>query len=294
MGHGMAKHAMAAGHPLTVIAHSNRKPVEDLVAGGATEAKNYAELAAASDIIIMCVSNSDVVEDAVLGDDGLLANANPGTVFIDTSTSYPARTRSLNHQVRDAGCLMADAPLSRTPEKAEQGQLATYVSCEQELYDRIKPILETYCELVIYLGEEVGIAHEVKLINNFIAMSMISTWSEAYNTCIARGIDPKGLHEAVSSGGLNNLNFQNYSKFILDGNPNGHKFSIANCRKDIAYYVKLAQESGLNTMMADPTLQMFTLAVARGYGDDYATIMPKIIGELNNTPAAELPRGEQE
>lgn len=294
MGHGMAKHVLAAGYPLTVIANTNRKPIDSLVSLGASEAHSLAELAQASEVIILCLSNSQIVEEVILGEAGLLNNANAGTIIIDATTSYPDSTKMLNEKVRAKDCLFADAPMSRSPQKAEEGQLVAYTSCEQELFATIKPIMESYCEYVIYLGDRVGMAHEVKLMNNFIAVSYISTWAEAYNTCIAKGIDPKGLHEVVSSAGLNCLNFQNYSKFVLDGNQNGHKFSVANTHKDIDYYVKMAAAAGIRTEMAQPALALFAEAVERGYGKDYGPVMPKVVGEINDTPAKELPRGTPE
>ena len=294
MGHGMAKHAMLNGHPLTVIANRNRKPIDSLVEKGASEAKSLAELAKASEVIIMCLTDSDTVDQVLFGEDGLAKNANEGTIFIDSTTAYPPRTIEVNKKLRELGHLFADAPLSRTPAKAEEGKLATYTSCEQELFDRIKPILDTYCEVVIYLGSEVGMAHKVKLMNNFIALSMVCTWSEAYNSCIGSGIDPMGLYEVVSGAGLNCLNFQNYSKFITENTQGGHKFSVANARKDVDYYVKFAKEAGLSVTLAEPTLALLNAAAERGYADDFATVMPKVVGEINGTEAGNLPRGTVE
>jgi len=72
MGVGMASNVIKAGYPLTVMGHRRREPVERLLAMGATESNSPAELAAVSDIVILCVTTSDAVENIVLGDDGLL------------------------------------------------------------------------------------------------------------------------------------------------------------------------------------------------------------------------------
>ena len=87
MGHGMAKNLVAKGFPLTVRLHKNRKPAEDILAAGAKEVKTYAELARASDIVILCVTGSPQIEEIVYGESGLLSAAREGLVVVDTSTA---------------------------------------------------------------------------------------------------------------------------------------------------------------------------------------------------------------
>ncbi len=291
MGHGMAKHLLKQGHQLSLYIHRNRAPAEDLLKQGAEEAGSLKELAAASDMVLLCVSNSEAVEQALFSEDGLLAGAAPGTVFIDTGTSRPAATREVNIRLRAAGMLFADAPLSRSPAKAEEGALVSFASCERELMDRIEPVLACYSEVVLHVGEDPGQAHQLKLINNSINACYVGAWSEGYSSCLAAGIEPRHLHAVVSAAGLNCLNFQNYSRFVLEGTQEGHKFTVANLHKDMNYHQELARELGLSAPIADAALQLLRLAVARGYGDDYAPVLPKVAGELSGTPAADLPRG---
>src|SRR5438477_12474523 len=95
MGHGMAKNLVEKGHPLAVLGHRNRAPVEDLVRRGAAEAKNAADVARRSDIVFLCVTGSAEVEAIVRGPNGLAAGAHPGLVVVDCSTSDPNSTVAL-------------------------------------------------------------------------------------------------------------------------------------------------------------------------------------------------------
>src|SRR5689334_19952352 len=91
MGHGMAKNLLLKGFPtVTVMAHKNRKPIEDLVAQGAKEAKTPAAIAEASDVVILCVTGAPQVEQVVYGENGLLGSFKKGMVLLDCSTSEPA------------------------------------------------------------------------------------------------------------------------------------------------------------------------------------------------------------
>ena len=281
MGHGMAKHIQKGGWPLTVVAHKNRAPIERLVEQGATEAASVAELARESDIIFLCVTGSPQVESVVLGPGGILENARKGAIVVDATTSTPDSTRRINKTLRDAGILFADAPLGRSPAMAEEGKLTSFIAAETPLFETLRPILESYCEIVIHVGETAGRAHEMKLINNFIAMGFSAIWAEAYSACIASGNDPKILHAIVSGGGMNCLNFQNFSKYPVEGDMAGHKFSIANCGKDMDYFIRFLDGLGHGTVVSDGVRQIFKLAVANGHGENYVAGLLRFVREMN-------------
>ena len=118
MGHGMAKNIVEKGFALTVLGRRNRTPIEDLVERGAKEAKSVAELAAASSIVVLCVTASRDVEALAKA---LKPALRPGSVIIDTSTSDPNSTLALAADFAAAGVDFVDAPLSRTPERGLGG-----------------------------------------------------------------------------------------------------------------------------------------------------------------------------
>ena len=115
MGHGMAKNIAAKGYPLVVMGHRKRESVEHLVSLGARELKTAREVAAACDIVHLCVTGSPQVEALMRGADGLLAGARPGLIVIDCSTSNPVSTLALAAEAQAHGVTFVDAPLSRTP-----------------------------------------------------------------------------------------------------------------------------------------------------------------------------------
>src|SRR5512138_1811878 len=86
MGHGIAKNLVAKGFPLTVRAHRNRKPLEDLLAAGAKEVETNADVARASDVVILCVTGAPEVEQIVHWKDGIMSVARDGLIIVDTST----------------------------------------------------------------------------------------------------------------------------------------------------------------------------------------------------------------
>ena len=95
MGHGIAKNIVGKGFPLTVRAHRNRKPLEDILAAGAKEVATNADVARASDIVFLCVTGTPQVESVVYGANGLLEAAREGQIVVDTSTAEPASTTKI-------------------------------------------------------------------------------------------------------------------------------------------------------------------------------------------------------
>ncbi len=117
MGHGMAKNIVEKGYPLSVMAHRNRKPIDDLVGRGAIEVGSPTEVAARSSIVFLCVTGSREVEANVRGKNGLKDGLKPGSVVVDCSTADPNSTIALAEELAALRVDYADAPLSRTPRR---------------------------------------------------------------------------------------------------------------------------------------------------------------------------------
>jgi 3-hydroxyisobutyrate dehydrogenase-like beta-hydroxyacid dehydrogenase len=137
MGHGMAKNLVTKGHPLVVMGHRNREPVEHLKSIGAREVHTPRELAAQCDIVHLCVTGSPQVEAVIRGPDGIAAADRPGLIVIDCSTSNPVSTLALGDELRVRGMTLVDSPLSRTPKEAEEGTLDTMVGADPEVFARM-------------------------------------------------------------------------------------------------------------------------------------------------------------
>jgi 3-hydroxyisobutyrate dehydrogenase-like beta-hydroxyacid dehydrogenase len=266
MGWGMAKNAVDKGWPIRVVAHRSRAAVDDLVARGGVECASVAELAGGSDIIVICVTGAPEVEASVAE---IVTTARSGLTILDSSTSDPDVTTRLAADLAPRGITLLDAPLSRTPKHAWDGELTTYVGGAAEDIERVRPLLTTWANVIIPVNGPVGTAHAIKLVNNLVALGYVAVWSECYAMIRRLGADPAVFHEVVSNSGMNCGNFQNFSKYILEGDPNGHRFSIANALKDLTYYNRLANKHGAATLASDGALQLMKLAASMGFDDRF-------------------------
>ena len=249
MGRGMASNILAAGYPLTVVAHRNRNPVDLLVRLGASEGFSYRKLAEGSDVVVLCVTGTPEVESIVHREDGLLEGAHDGLVVIDCSTSEPSSSDRIAADLGRKGASFVDAPLARTPADAEAGRLNTMVGAEPEVFARVLPLLETCCENIFHMGP-VGSGHRAKLVYNFITMGYASLISEALCACAATGVDLKHFAGVVSAGGANSGIFQLIVPKVLEsGDCSGLAFSLANAEKDLRYYNRMTDEVPLSGML---------------------------------------------
>ncbi len=277
MGWGMAKNAVEKGYPLRVIAHRKREAVEDLVERGAEERATAAELGAECDVIVLCVTASPQVEANVAE---ILTTATPGLAIIDSTTADPASTRRLAAELAEKGVTFIDAPLSRTPTHAWAGELTTYVGGDAATIEKLRPLLETWASVIVPTNAPVGSAHAVKLINNLVSIGYAALWSESYSMMEQIGVAPSVLHEIISNSGMTCGNFQNYSKYVLEGDPNAHQFSLSNCLKDITYYQRLTAELNAPTLASDGVLQTLKLGANLGHAERYLPEMIEIFRAL--------------
>lgn len=287
MGHGIAKNLLLKGFPLTVLANRNRAPVEDILQKGATEADSPADLARRSDILLICVTGSTQVEELMHRPNGILEGAREGLIVVDTSTSEPSSTARLAAQLAERGAVLVDAPLGRSAAEAEAGRLNTFVGASEEIFARLKPMLEAYCENIFHVGGS-GAGHTLKLVNNFLAMGLSALVSEATITVAKAGVDVQKLYDVISAGPISCPLLKILLPKALEGEFDGMKFQLANGLKDLRYFGHLTESLGLVSIAGQGICQSFEVANALGYGSHYVPSLIEASAQLNHVDIKNL------
>lgn len=264
MGRNMAACLQDNGYKLNVMGR-NKVTVAEVVKGGGLEVGSAKELAEKSDIVMLCVTTSEVVEGLIYGENGILAGIKEGAVVIDFGTSIPASTKKIGADLAAKGVGMLDAPLGRTPAHAKDGLLNIMASGEKATFDKVKSVLDVQGENVFYLGD-LGAGHTTKLINNFIGMTTVCAMSQAFAVADRAGIDRQQLFDIMSAGPSNSPFMQFCKKYAVDG-VSDLGFSIDNAAKDLSYFVKMVEDMGTRTLIAEGTSANLTAAAADGMGD---------------------------
>ncbi len=261
MGHGIAANLLKHGHRVSVIAHRNRVPVEDLVGKGANEADSLEELAGA-EVILLCVTTSRVVEETL---SGLKPHLRAGQIVLDAGTSAPEITKRLAQDLDDLGVAFADIPLTGGPEQAEQGVLGVLCGATPETFARIEPLLSCFATTIRHFGPP-GSGHTAKLISNYLVTGMVALVAEAFGTARRAQIDWKDLYEVMLNGSGNSGVLRKMVEPALKGDFDGYRFAIANAAKDIGYYAGLAEGLGCSSRLTETVADRFARAVETGHG----------------------------
>src|SRR3990172_3854968 len=196
MGAPMAANLLKAGFSLTVW---NRTParMEPLVELGAVAADSPADVAAASEVTLSCVTNSPDVEAVALGPRGVAEGAAPGSVYIDCSTIAPATARHVAAELAPRGIAMLDAPVSGGDVGAKAGTLAIMAGGEAEVFARCLPVLEAMGKTIVHVGST-GSGRVVKLCNQVAGALTLLAMAEAIALARGAGVDPAKMLEVVS------------------------------------------------------------------------------------------------
>ncbi|PWW04478.1 hypothetical protein DFR52_1011177 [Hoeflea marina] len=279
MGQGMAKNLVEKGYPLTTLAHRNRKPLEDLVHRGATEAASLEDLASRSSIIFLCLTGAPEAASVVAS---LKPGLRPGTVIVDCSTGEPTVTARLAAEMADIGVDYADAPLGRTPKEAWEGTLDCMVGATGPVFERIRPVIAAWAGKIVHIGE-IGAGHKMKLLNNFLSLGYAAIYSEALAMAARVGIPVETFDSVIRGGRMDCGFYQTFMGYTLEGNREAHKFSLSNGLKDMRYVEAMANAAGVATHVASSVKNSFAMAVATGGGggEDYVPHLPDFVARAN-------------
>jgi 3-hydroxyisobutyrate dehydrogenase-like beta-hydroxyacid dehydrogenase len=279
MGQGMAANILKKGWPLQVMAHRNRAPVETLVAEGAREVRTPREMAEQSDVIVLCVTGSPEVLSVIGGPEGIASAGRPVTI-VDCSTSDPSGTTKLAADLAASGLTLIDAPLSRTPADAAAGTLDVMVGGAESDVQRVWPVLECFAGRIIHTGPT-GSGHTMKLLNNFLSMGYAALYSEALMLGRKAGLTPEVFDSVIRGGRMDCPFYQTFFRWVLERDPNAHKFAIRNGFKDMSYLAGYAIAAGAANPVGAAVRNSFAQAVGAGRGEDYVPMLSDFIAEAN-------------
>ena len=264
MGGNMVENLQKKGYELNVM-DLNKDAVAACVARGASAVSSAKELAEASDIVMLCLTTSAIVEKVMYAEDGILAGMKEGSVLVDFGTSIPASTRKIGADLAKKGVGMIDAPLGRTPAHAKDGLLNIMAAGDIETFNKVKPVLEDQGENVFHLGA-LGAGHTTKLINNFMGMTTVCAMSQAFAVADLAGVDRQQLFDIMSTGPSSSPFMQFCKNYAVD-DVSDLGFSIANANKDLGYFLQMVEDLGTQSKIAEGSSSNLQAAFEAGMGN---------------------------
>lgn len=271
MGEPMARSLRRAGFPVTASVYRRRDALERLLADGVVEAADPAAVAAASDLIILCVPDAPQVEEALFSERGVAAGVKRGATVVDMSTISPVASRRFAERLESQGVAFADAPVSGGPARATTGTLTIMVGAADDLFARIEPVLKAM-GTPYHLGG-VGMGETVKLVNQLIIASVMVANAEALTFAEKAGADLASVRKVLATATASNYILDQWlPKTWFAGTFDGG-FALDLLRKDVAAALDAARAMGHAMPQSALAYQLYTARSAEGDGAlDYSAI----------------------
>ncbi len=277
MGQGMVRNLLKAGFSLNVWNRTAAR-MEDVVAAGATACTSPADVAAQSEIIITCVSDTADVEAVVLQENGVIQGAKPGSVLIDMSTISPETTRQIAAKLGEKDVHMLDAPISGGSEGAAKGTLSIMVGGDAEQFNRALPALQAMGKTITHVGET-GAGQTVKLVNQILVVVTMLGVGEALLFAQAGGLDLEKTLTAVSGGAAGSWMLSNRGPQVIerDWRPG---FTIDLQQKDVRLVLEAADQMGVPMLGTSLVFNLYRTLQQQGLGSQGNHALVKALENL--------------
>jgi len=267
---------------LPVRAHDrDPSPQKRLAAEGIRGADSPLQASEGSDVIFLSLPSGEIVHEVVHGPGGLLDTVRPGQIVVDLGTSPVDITRALASEFSRRGSSFVDAPVARTRAAAEAGTLAVMVGGDADVFERLRPLIATFASEITHCGP-VGCGQVVKILNNMVLFETVVAISEAKAIGERAGVHPALLFDALSKGSADSFALRNHGmKAVLPGEFPERAFSVEYARKDLAYALQLARETGIDARGARIVSGWLDEAIGAGDGKKYHPVISRLIGRGN-------------
>ena len=265
MGRGMVNNLLKSGFAVCVWNRTESR-MEPLVAAGATAGQSPADVAAQSDIIITCVSDTPDVEAVILGENGVIHGAKAGDLVIDMSTISPHVTRDIGDKLREKGVHMLDAPISGGSEGAAKGTLSIMVGGDADQFERALPLFKAMGKAYTHVGTH-GAGQTVKLVNQILVVGNMLAVSEAMLFAQAGGLDLQKTLDAVSQGAAGSWMLSNRGPQVMkrDWRPG---FTIDLQQKDVRLILDAADQMAVPVVATSMIFNLYRTLQAQGLGHE--------------------------
>lgn len=266
MGLPMAGNILRAGHEVTVYNRtlSRCDPLRD---DGATVAASAAEATRDAEVLVTMLADPAAVEEQILADEHVLADAPEGLVWLEMSTVGPSAARRFASRAADDGARMLDAPVSGSVTVAEAAGLVSMVGGDEAALERARPVLEAMTKAHFHLGES-GAGAAMKLaVNTMIAATTVAI-SEALVLAEAAGIERADAYEVIAAGAIGSPFVEYKRTAFLDPDGTPPAFALDLMRKDLRLALEQADAAGLPLLGAGASADVMTLAAGLEGGDE--------------------------
>lgn len=278
MGGPMAHHLITGGHTVAVWSHNQKKAKAFAESHGALYCATPAEVAQNSECAFLCVGDTAMSREVILGQAGLASGASKGFVIADCSTVSPLESSRMATELEALGMEFLDAPCTGSKGGAEGGTLTFMVGGKEEVFQHVKPFFEAMGKNLYYCGKS-GMGLRAKLTQNLILGNLLQAFNEGLVLSTKAGVDPELMLDILNNSAARSgvVSIKAPMVFKRDFSTN---FSVKWLEKDIGLAMDLGAELNVPLMLTGLTRQLYQAAMAKGYGEEDICGSIRVLEEL--------------
>ncbi|MCK9365309.1 MAG: NAD(P)-dependent oxidoreductase [Syntrophales bacterium] len=279
MGRGMALNILRKGFPLRVF-DVDKQAVQRLVEAGATAAADLQAVAEYADWIILSLPDTEVVRTVLWGEAGLASRLSGGQIVIDCGTTHPLATMDFQKRLAESKIDFVDAPVSGMEQRALEGMLTTMAGGSRDIFDKVKPVLESFSKNVEYMGSA-GCGQLAKVINNVFFNISCAAVAELLPLAVKMGLDAEKIVEVAGSGTGQSFALNFFGPLILKRDF-GQGYPMKKAYKDMSSIMEIMNANKIPIPVTQAALTTYQLALNQGLGDESKGAMVKVWEEVLN------------
>ena len=274
MGMAYARNLIAAGH--SVIGYDViSDPMTALAELGGSPAGSSADVARASDVVLLALPNVAALRQAVAASGGVVEGARQGLVVVEMGTFPLEHKKWAQTELESAGAVLVDAPVSGTGLQARAGEVVVYASGDPAAIERTRPVFDALGKATYDVGE-FGNGSKMKYVANLLVSVNNLATAEAFVLGAAAGLDPAKILEVISAGVGSSRIFEIRGPMIVaDDYPPAARLSMF--LKDIDVIGGFARDLGVPTPLLDAALPWYQQGVEAGLGDLDAAALARLL-----------------
>jgi 3-hydroxyisobutyrate dehydrogenase/2-hydroxy-3-oxopropionate reductase len=266
----MAAHLVKGGKSVTVWTKNPDKLKRFTTETGAAAAPTPKAVAEAVDLLFLCVGTTEMSQEVLLGDEGVIRSGKKNLIVADASTISPEGSRAIGKALAGAGIKYLDAPCTGSKAGAEGGSLTFMIGGDRATFEQTKPVFELMGKQFYYCGGP-GMGLQAKLTQNLVLANIMEAFNEGIVLAAKGGVAPSTMLEILENSAAKSGLVSAKAPKILKRDFSTH-FSTKWMHKDITMALDAGRQLGVPLPMTAVTQQMFQATISAGDGDaDFAS-----------------------
>jgi len=281
MGYHMARNLRRAGHHVALWSNTSNKASKlaaEPLEGKGLYCETPAQVAESADYIFLCVGDTAMSKEVILGPEGVIQGARPGTVVADASTISPSQSRRTGQALKAKGVDFLDAPCTGSTGGAIGGTLTFMVGGEEAVFERTRPIFEPMGKRLYYCGGP-GMGLQAKLSQNLILSNILMAFNEGMVLATKAGVEPRLMLDILENSAAKCGLIAYKAPFVFRRDFTAN-FATKWMHKDVGLMLESGKELGVPLLLTSVTHQLFQTAMTAGHADEDMCSTIKVLEEM--------------